>query len=243
MVFKKGHKLTKKVIKKMKITKNSHPERLYRGGGITSKKLKVKNKIKKTIKKRYKEGTKMGFQCIEKVSHRRYYKKNKCEQCGSIKSLVVHHIDANQSNHLLTNLETLCRSCHISKHYQPYMRIGKIFKFEAAHHLFGVPPCDRLHGHSFKMEVVIGGRLNKQAMVMNFKDIKRIVEKNVINILDHNEINTKIGMKMPTSENLLIWAFSKLNSKIKGLKEITIWETENSFATITDEYFLDMLGE
>ena len=54
----------------------------------------------------------------EPVLHRDGYH---CVRCGSSESLVVHHIDRQgrgntEPNNDLSNLETLCRSCHINEH-------------------------------------------------------------------------------------------------------------------------------
>ena len=37
---------------------------------------------------------------------------NKCEICGSIKQLHIHHINGDQSDDEIKNLELLCNSCH-----------------------------------------------------------------------------------------------------------------------------------
>lgn len=42
-----------------------------------------------------------------------------CEICGSNKNVDVHHIDGNPQNNDLSNLQRLCRSCHIKVHH-PY---------------------------------------------------------------------------------------------------------------------------
>lgn len=39
-------------------------------------------------------------------------KKNYCENCGSISSLLVHHKDGNRLNNNLSNLMTCCSRCH-----------------------------------------------------------------------------------------------------------------------------------
>lgn len=46
----------------------------------------------------------------------RRYKKSACERCNSVKYLIVHHIDRNRYNNVISNLETLCRSCHAKEH-------------------------------------------------------------------------------------------------------------------------------
>ena len=40
-----------------------------------------------------------------------------CESCKKNKGIQVHHIDKNMKNNKLENLELLCKSCHILKHY------------------------------------------------------------------------------------------------------------------------------
>jgi hypothetical protein len=46
----------------------------------------------------------------------RAFKKDKCERCQSTKFLCVHHKDENRENNKLSNLETLCKSCHQEHH-------------------------------------------------------------------------------------------------------------------------------
>lgn len=41
-----------------------------------------------------------------------------CEQCGAADSLDVHHLDLNPSNNELSNLMTLCGSCHTKWHWE-----------------------------------------------------------------------------------------------------------------------------
>ena len=43
-------------------------------------------------------------------------KKDKCEICGNIKNLDIHHKDKNWKNNSLDNLKCLCRSCHTKIH-------------------------------------------------------------------------------------------------------------------------------
>ena len=39
-----------------------------------------------------------------------------CFNCDTEYSLVIHHVDGNRSNNYLSNLEVLCRTCHIETH-------------------------------------------------------------------------------------------------------------------------------
>lgn len=42
-------------------------------------------------------------------------RKDSCEKCGGTEKLEIDHIDKNRSNNDLSNLQTLCRSCHYNK--------------------------------------------------------------------------------------------------------------------------------
>lgn len=57
--------------------------------------------------------------------------KNKCRNCSSIKKkLHIHHIDCNKSNNSLSNLITLCDTCHQALHgiyTKEELRKGDIF--------------------------------------------------------------------------------------------------------------------
>src|SRR5881275_2118708 len=83
------------------------------------------------------------------------------------------------------------------------IELRKTFQFEAAHLLPHLPKshkCRRLHGHSFKVEIVVAGDCDpKLGWLMDYADItaafKPIWEK-----LDHNYLNEIHGLENPTSE-------------------------------------------
>lgn len=75
----------------------------------------------------------------------------------------------------------------------PRIRITRRFTFEMAHALTGHDgACAQVHGHSYALEVTVIGRPNtdpaspKQGMVMDFTDLKRLVNEEVIAPLDHS---------------------------------------------------------
>ncbi len=124
-----------------------------------------------------------------------------------------------------------------------YARITKIFRFEAAHHLPGHHgKCARLHGHSYRLEVTLYGPIkdvsgtSDNGMVMDFNDLSRIVSTAVIERLDHQELGTVTGVHT-TAENIAYWIWHEL--AISGLAEvldrIRLWETESSYAEITQQ--------
>ncbi|HSH16406.1 MAG TPA: 6-carboxytetrahydropterin synthase QueD [Verrucomicrobiae bacterium] len=104
----------------------------------------------------------------------------------------------------------------------------KSFQFEAAHLLPLLPrahKCRRLHGHSFKVDIVVAGEVDPEAgWLMDYADIsaafKPIWEK-----LDHRYLNDIRGLENPTSENLAVWIWRRLQPKLPLLKEVMVAET------------------
>lgn len=47
---------------------------------------------------------------------KRFLNTEMCELCGSTKKLDVHHKDEDYNNNNITNLQILCRSCHMKIH-------------------------------------------------------------------------------------------------------------------------------
>ena len=61
------------------------------------------------------------------------------------------------------------------------MRVAKRFRWEGAHRLpWHDGPCRNLHGHSYRMEVVVEGPTDAQGMVIDFKDVKAALKPLVV---------------------------------------------------------------
>ena len=108
------------------------------------------------------------------------------------------------------------------------MEIWKDCTFEAAHRLPNVPEghrCARLHGHSFKARIYVDGPLDPElAWVVDFADIKasfKALEKQ----LDHHYLNDVEGLENPTSENIAIWIWDRLQARLPQLSKIVVSET------------------
>lgn len=57
------------------------------------------------------------------------------------------------------------------------IRVAKRFKWEAAHRIPGhAGLCRNFHGHSYRMFVEVEGTIRENGMVMDFHDIKQLVE-------------------------------------------------------------------
>ncbi len=72
------------------------------------------------------------------------------------------------------------------------IRLTKEFSFEMAHTLAGYDgPCREIHGHSYRLFVTVRGVPEqdptnpKYGMVMDFGDLKRIVNRLIVDRYDH----------------------------------------------------------
>lgn len=108
------------------------------------------------------------------------------------------------------------------------MEIFCEFTFEAAHRLPNVPSdhkCSRLHGHSYRVQVHVRGRVDESAgWVVDFADIKDACRP-VIARLDHYYLNEIPGLENPTSEVLAAWLWNQLAPSLPMLSAVMVRET------------------
>ena len=111
------------------------------------------------------------------------------------------------------------------------MLLTKDFTFDAAHNLVNYHgKCERLHGHTYKLRVVVEGTPDSEGMIIDFIELKAIVNEHVLSRLDHSYINDIIPQ--PSAENIALWVWNELEGLIRcencRLHEIHIWETASS---------------
>jgi len=108
------------------------------------------------------------------------------------------------------------------------MELRKTFQFEAAHLLPRLPKthkCRRLHGHSFRVEIVVTGECDSRlGWVMDYADITKAFRP-LWEKLDHNYLNAIRGLENPTSEVLAGWIWKRLKPKLPLLSEVVVAET------------------
>jgi 6-pyruvoyltetrahydropterin/6-carboxytetrahydropterin synthase len=138
------------------------------------------------------------------------------------------------------------------------IRVTREFRFEMAHSLWNYDgPCKNIHGHSYKLYVTVIGKPSedssdpKNGMVIDFSDLKKIIDENVIDYFDHSVIISSeadnpelkkisemfdkfyIVDYQPTCENLVNQIAriikEKLPEKIK-LFSVRLRETATSYA-------------
>ena len=134
------------------------------------------------------------------------------------------------------------------------MIVRKLFKFEAAHRLpKHIGRCRGLHGHSYKVEVIIEAINNelKDGMVEDFSDVKLAVGS-FIDLFDHSliiashdfigtdDFLTSLNPRWiltpydPTAEmmaaHFFVEAGSRINTERVQVKSVRVWETETGWA-------------
>ena len=148
--------------------------------------------------------------------------------------------------------------CLLLMNMMEYIRISRKFSFEAAHALQNYDgACRHIHGHSYKLEVSLLGPVRqewghpKDGMVMDFGDLKKLVQTLVIGEWDHALLLhqktkpalidqlRKNGEKLvllpyqPSCENMLLDIRSRLQQHLPpeiSLRRLMLSETENSYA-------------
>ena len=138
------------------------------------------------------------------------------------------------------------------------VRVTKQFDFEMAHALWNYDgACKNIHGHSYKLFISVKGTPNDQAgnpkfgMVLDFKDLKQMVKKSIVDPLDHSlsvykaadneslSIVKNMYEKVhvfdfqPTCENLVIYIANTIQQQLPGnleLHSVKLHETATSYA-------------
>ncbi len=135
----------------------------------------------------------------------------------------------------------------------PLLYITRKEHFNAAHQLwnpnwsddknfeiFGKCANPHFHGHNFDLYVCVKGQPNPDTgCVMDLKKLKVIIREEVIDHLDHQNLNLDVPWlegKMPSIENISVAVWNRIAAKLPNgvqLHKITLWETQNNFV----EYF------
>ncbi|MFC3873163.1 6-carboxytetrahydropterin synthase QueD [Neisseria musculi] len=139
------------------------------------------------------------------------------------------------------------------------MKITKIFTFDSSHMLNGHDgKCRNLHGHTYSLEITVSDGLieagAKAGMVMDFADLKTLVEQHIIEPFDHaflyhgaNARESQIAallegwqmktLRLPrrtTAENLSVEIYGRLKAAGLPVCSVKLWETPASCAEYSE---------
>ncbi len=146
---------------------------------------------------------------------------------------------------------------------QSVIRLTKQFTFESAHALWNYDgPCRNVHGHSYILFVTVTGVAAndpdnpKQGMLLDFSDLKKIVNTQVVDEFDHALIvnantphrklsgNADLAARVmavdyqPTCENMVVDIAARISRALPEhvqLHSLKLHETATSFV----EWFAD----
>jgi 6-pyruvoyltetrahydropterin/6-carboxytetrahydropterin synthase len=92
--------------------------------------------------------------------------------------------------------------------------------------------CARLHGHSFRVELICEGEIDPDAgWLLDFAEIKQAFAP-FWEQLDHRYLNEIEGLENPTAENLARWIWSCVKPMLPLLAQVNVAET----CTVRCEY-------
>jgi 6-pyruvoyltetrahydropterin/6-carboxytetrahydropterin synthase len=105
------------------------------------------------------------------------------------------------------------------------MDLSVDFHFCSAHRLpYYDGPCNRMHGHNYRLQVVATGTPNpRDGMILDFEVLRKRTWELALNQCDHHTLND--FMDNPTAENVIVWMWDRLKPAIPELKELRLWET------------------
>jgi 6-pyruvoyltetrahydropterin/6-carboxytetrahydropterin synthase len=117
-----------------------------------------------------------------------------------------------------------------------------ITEFSAAHNLRNFRgKCEALHGHNWKVEVVLSGKnLDDSGVVLDFAEVKAATSE-IMSEIDHRYLNDLpfFMENNPSSENIARYIFHRLQEKIDNdrvtIRRVTAWESQDACASYLGE--------
>jgi len=130
----------------------------------------------------------------------------------------------------------------------PLVTVTRRLRFNAAHRihnpalsdeenarLFGKCNNPNWHGHNYTLDVSVSGPVDERTgYVMDLGALKRLVQRAVIDKLDHRNMNIEVDFMRginPTAENIVVacWRVLEPNVTPGRLTRLRLWETENNY--------------
>lgn len=91
------------------------------------------------------------------------------------------------------------------------------------------------HGHNYVLDVSVRGPVDPTTgYVMDLGELKRIVEAQVVDVVDHRNLNLEVEFMrdvIPTTENFVvaIWRVLAPHVAPARLTRLVLWETPNNY--------------
>ncbi len=118
--------------------------------------------------------------------------------------------------------------------------LGITRRFSAAHRLVSYEGrCEALHGHNYRVEVVVQGDTLVNGLLIDFKLLKQKVDE-VIKSLDHVYLNDLEPFKKsePSAENIAAYIYTgvvrQLGDAVR-IRQVKVWEADDTWALYRTE--------
>ena len=111
------------------------------------------------------------------------------------------------------------------------------FSDEKNYEIYGKCANPNWHGHNYELFITVKGNINQETgVVINLKDLSRIIKNRVIEKLDHKNLNIEVDFlkdMIISTENIIIAIWNELQVELAEtdaeLHKIRLVETENNF--------------
>jgi len=132
----------------------------------------------------------------------------------------------------------LTRKCEFSaSHYYYNPELSE----EENRKLFGKCANRNGHGHNYTLEVTVCGEVDAvTGFLIDLKELKEIMNREVMETLDHRHLNKEIAEfagRNPTTENIAVYIWRRLEQKLVSAKlhRVRVYESH--------DLFVDFYGE
>jgi 6-pyruvoyltetrahydropterin/6-carboxytetrahydropterin synthase len=103
--------------------------------------------------------------------------------------------------------------------------------------VFGKCSNPNWHGHNYVLYVTVKGEVDPETgFLINLKDLSIILKENVVEKLDHKNMNLEVDFmkhRIASTENLAIGIWEQIEEPIRNLgaalHSVKVYETENNF--------------
>jgi 6-pyruvoyltetrahydropterin/6-carboxytetrahydropterin synthase len=92
------------------------------------------------------------------------------------------------------------------------------------------------HGHNYTLEVTVAGEVDPvSGFVVDLKELKEILERQVVSVYDHRHLNFEVPefeTAIPTTENIAVAIWRRLDGKVPNarLHRVRVYEMPDLFA-------------
>ncbi len=97
------------------------------------------------------------------------------------------------------------------------------------------------HGHNYTLEVTVAGEVDPvTGMVIDLKEMKKLIEAEVLDLMDHRFLNHEVAAfatRIPTTENIAIEIWNLLEPRLTRcrLHRVRLYESPNLFVDYDGE--------